>query len=189
MNLIFRLLGVLIAAAFRPRLGIDDSSQVGSLVLPNDLDLNLHMNNGRYLTVLDLGRLDFLIRAGLVRTFIRQRWRPLIGGTLIRYRFGLRPFQRFTIVTRISSWDEKWFYFEQRIVTDKGVAAIAISKGLARDRNETIMPREILQRIGIERLSPDIPRAVSLWIEAENALHVELDASDCPRLGSGNLCA
>ena len=176
LNLIFRLVAVLIAGAFRPRLGIDDSSHVTSFVLPNHLDLNLHMNNGRYLTVLDLGRLDFLIRAGLVKTFIRRRWQPLIGGTLIRYRFGLRPFQRFTIVTRVLSWDIKWFYFEQQIITDKGVAAIAISKGLAHDGNETVMPQKILKGIGVERPLPIIPAPVARWLEAEEALHVEHDA-------------
>ena len=29
-------------------------------VWPNDLDTNAHMNNGRYLTLMDLGRFDLM---------------------------------------------------------------------------------------------------------------------------------
>jgi acyl-CoA thioesterase FadM len=109
MNLFLRLFAVVISVAFRRRLKVNDVSQITLLVLPNDVDLNFHMNNGRYMTLLDLGRLDFLIRTGLGPVFLRNKWQPQIGGTLIRYRFGLRPFERFRILTRILCWDEKWF--------------------------------------------------------------------------------
>ncbi len=141
--------------------------------MPNDLDLNLHMNNGRYLTVFDLGRIDFLLRIGLARFFIRNRWQPLIGSTLIRYRFGLRPFEMFDIVTRVECWDEKWFYFDQRIETNKGVAAVALAKGLVRDRNGTVSPEQVLQSVGHSVPSPPRPEAVSRWISAEQTLHIE----------------
>jgi hypothetical protein len=50
-------------------------------VLLNDLDLNLHMNNGRYLSVCDLGKIDVMIRSGTASIAIRRKWRPLIGGS------------------------------------------------------------------------------------------------------------
>jgi acyl-CoA thioesterase FadM len=34
-------------------------------VLPNDIDINGHMNNGRYLTMLDLRIVEYFIRVGL----------------------------------------------------------------------------------------------------------------------------
>src|SRR5271167_2729969 len=128
MNLVLRLLIMLATAKFRGPLALANTSRVRLRVLPNDLDLNLHMNNGRYLTVMDLGRIDFLTRAGSPLVFLRNRWRPLIGGTIIRYRFSLRAFERFEVATRILYWDEKWFYFEQRVENTEGVAAIALSK-------------------------------------------------------------
>ena len=50
MNLILRMLAVLLASYFKPRLPVEKPVNSLSLrVLPNDLDINLHMNNGRYL--------------------------------------------------------------------------------------------------------------------------------------------
>jgi acyl-CoA thioesterase FadM len=131
------------------------------------------MNNGRYLTVLDLRRIDFLLRIGLAKVFLRNRWQPLIGGALIHYRFGLRPFETFEIVTRVECWDDKWFYFDQRIETGKGVAAAAVAKRLVRDRNGTVSSRQILEAIGIRQPSPPISQTISRWLYAEEALHVD----------------
>jgi acyl-CoA thioesterase FadM len=172
MNLIIRLLIVLATAMFRGPLGLGDTSRVRLRVLPNDLDLNLHMNNGRYLTVMDLGRIDFLIRAGSPRLFLRNRWQPLIGGTIIRYRFGLRAFERFEVATRILCWDEKWFYFEQRVENSQGIAAIALSKALVRDRDGTVSPDSVLRSVGIAAERPDPALSVSRWLAAEDMLHV-----------------
>jgi acyl-CoA thioesterase FadM len=173
MNLVLRLLIVSIAAMFRPRLDLDSVSRVRVCVLPNDLDLNLHMNNGRYLTVFDLGRIDFLLRIGLGKVFFKHRWQPLIGGTLIHYRFGLRPFETFEIVTRVECWDEKWFYFDQKIEAYKGVAAVAVAKGLVRDRNGTVSPQQILQSVNLRQSSPPCPESISRWLFAEQSLHIE----------------
>mgnify|MGYP003290859366 CR=1 FL=1 len=43
---------------FLVRRGVLDDSRVCFRVLPNDCDVNLHMNNGRYWTIMDLGRAD-----------------------------------------------------------------------------------------------------------------------------------
>ena len=55
---IVRLAKTLVTAPFRSRLRPTDASTVHFLVWPNDLDMNRHMNNGRYLTLMDLGRFD-----------------------------------------------------------------------------------------------------------------------------------
>ena len=34
-------------------------------VLPHDIDINLHLNNGRYLQLIDLNRAEWLIRTGI----------------------------------------------------------------------------------------------------------------------------
>jgi acyl-CoA thioesterase FadM len=172
MNLILRLIIMLAVAPFRSRLSIGDVSRLTQFVLPNDLDLNLHMNNGRYLTVMDLGRLEFIIRARLVGVLLRNRWQPLIGGTLIRYRFALRPFQKFVIVSRVLWWDDKWFYFEQRMESAHGVAAIALAKGLFRSSTGTVSPEEVLRAGGMKERQPSLPDSIARWLEVEETLHL-----------------
>ncbi|WP_375731226.1 thioesterase family protein, partial [Azospirillum sp. B506] len=69
MNLIFRLLAVAVAAIYSAwrgrRTGLLEPSTLRFRVWPTDLDLNLHMTNARYFSVMDLGRTDLAIRVGL----------------------------------------------------------------------------------------------------------------------------
>ena len=57
MNLYFRLLLFMLRVRRRSRLSIWDTSHVTFRVNPADLDVQRHMNNGRYLTLMDLGQI------------------------------------------------------------------------------------------------------------------------------------
>ena len=72
MNLYLRLFILLIRALFKPRMATLDTSVLHFHVLPNDLDLHRHMNNGRYLSIMDLGRADLMLRTGIFSA--RQYW-------------------------------------------------------------------------------------------------------------------
>jgi acyl-CoA thioesterase FadM len=54
--------------------------------MPNDLDLLRHMNNGSYLTLMDIGQVDLLVRSGAQREVDRRRWYPVVVGESIRFR-------------------------------------------------------------------------------------------------------
>ena len=121
MNLYFRLIFVLISGiCSKPRTSIMDIHRVWFRVLPNDLDTNLHMNNGRYLTIMDLGRTDALLRSGLVKSIIRQKWMPVIAAVSMIYRRSLSPFERYCLETRLIGWDDKWIYMEQTFLRKNG---------------------------------------------------------------------
>src|SRR4051812_49517605 len=114
MNLIVRLLYVFFASFRRPRLGPRDESVVRLTVLPTDLDVNGHMNNGRYLTLMDLGRADLFLRIGLVAAMRRYRWSGVVASVAVRYRRALDPFRRYELRSRLLCWDERWLFMEQR---------------------------------------------------------------------------
>ncbi|HEV2566447.1 MAG TPA: hypothetical protein VGU19_15340 [Microvirga sp.] len=66
MNLWLRVLHLIVTSVFRARLDpVRDVSRLTFRVWPHDLDTSLHMNNGRYWTLMDLGRTDMMIRSGL----------------------------------------------------------------------------------------------------------------------------
>ncbi len=67
MNLYLRLLLVWIRACRKSSIQIGDSIEIQLIVLPNDLDINGHMNNGRYMTIVDLALIEYMTRAGLTR--------------------------------------------------------------------------------------------------------------------------
>lgn len=80
MNLFLRLFYVLAASFFRPRLPAGQAtSELTLLTLPNDQNINMHVNNGRYLTLCDLNRVDLFIRSGLARVMLKRGWMPIIA--------------------------------------------------------------------------------------------------------------
>jgi acyl-CoA thioesterase FadM len=124
MNLIFRMIWVFTAAWLkRGTERLEDTHAITLRVLPNDLDTNIHMNNGRYLTLMDIGRVDALIRTGMFQHIIREKWMPVIAGVSMIYRRSLAPFERYRLETRVLGWDERWFYMEQTFLNAKGELA------------------------------------------------------------------
>ena len=125
MNLLFRLILVLFSGFMsKTRTSIMDVHSVWFRVLPNDLDTNLHMNNGRYLTIMDLGRVDALIRSGLIKKVISEKWMPVIAGVSMIYRRSLSPFERYRLETHLIGWDEKWVYMEQVFIRQNDDVAV-----------------------------------------------------------------
>ena len=168
MNLLFRLIRIVFAAFLRPRLDMLDTSELTMRVWLNDLDLNLHMNNGRYFTVMDLGRIDLMIRTGVARWMWRQKWTPVVGSETMRFRRALKPFQRYRLKTRVLCWDERWVFLEQRFETAAGeLAALGIVKAILTAERRTLRPKEALKIMGMLRRSPPMPPAVKAWALAE----------------------
>lgn len=165
--LLLRLAAVLVGATRRGSLGLLEESVISLRVWPQDCDTQGHMNNGRYLSIMDLGRSDMAMRTGFLRLWLRRRWRPLVGAQTIRYRRPLMPFDRYTLHTRLVCWDEKWIYFEQRFEKDGELYAIAVVKGLVRGPKGPVAPTEMLRALGVFSKSPPMPEAYAAWNESE----------------------
>lgn len=66
---------------------------------PFDCDINRHMNNSRYLALMDLGRWHFLLVTGLYREIWRRKWAPVAARIEIDFKKSLRPGDRFELET------------------------------------------------------------------------------------------
>jgi acyl-CoA thioesterase FadM len=166
MNLFFRMLRVLLRCWWASRLEPLDESVVRFRVWPQDLDVNFHMNNGRYLTVMDLGRLDLTLRMGFLPLFWGRRWLPMVGAATIRFQRPLKAFQRYELHTRILGWGEKWFFMEQRFTQGGKLIARGLIKGLLRGPEGNVPPDEILEALGRSGFAaPDLPAEVRAWDE------------------------
>lgn len=182
MNLYLRLFYMLIASFFKTK--IDDALGVTSLnfrVLPNDLDLNGHMNNGRYLTIMDIGRMDFVLRIRLAGYVISNGYIPVLSSASMRYRLPLLPFQKYVLHTRIVCWDDKWVFMEHKFIIaggkkDGAVAAIGLVKGSFFDKKTrgTIPTADIMGAIGQDLQSPPIPAHIEKWQESESILRSDM---------------
>ncbi|MGL4406701.1 MAG: acyl-CoA thioesterase [Notoacmeibacter sp.] len=166
MNLFFRLIWVLVAGFLsKTRTSIMDVHRLSFRVLPNDLDTNMHMNNGRYLTIMDLGRTDALIRSGLVKSVISEKWMPVIAGISMIYRRSLAPFERYTLETHLIGWDEKWVFMEQAFVRQNGdVAARAYVKATFLKKGQRVPSADIAEAANYYGPSPALsPELIGLF--------------------------
>ena len=107
--------------------------------MPNDCDLNFHMNNGRYLSLVDLGRVHLMRQTGLLRIILSQKWMPVLAAAEVTFIRSPAPLQRFELVTRLTSWDDKYFYQEQKFEAPGRLCAHAIVKGVFL-KNGSVVP-------------------------------------------------
>jgi acyl-CoA thioesterase FadM len=178
MTMLLRLLRILLTARWRKSLDPLEESVLSFRVMPADLDVNLHLNNGRYLALMDLGRLDAVLRSGVFRQMLKRRWTPLVGSETIRFRRSLAPFRKYQLRTRLVGWDEKWFFFQQRFVVGAELQALAMVKGLLRGRSGNVAPAEVLASSGHAIPSPPLAAGLVAWCEADAAM---FDAAFEPR--------
>ena len=87
-------------------MGVLDEDRLRMRVWPNDIDINLHMNNARYLNIMDYARTHLLARTRLLEHIIHSRWQPLVGAVWITYRRSLPLFSGFQLTSRLACWDE-----------------------------------------------------------------------------------
>ncbi len=157
MNLWLRLLLLSLHLRRQPAVDLLDPLTLHLRVLPTDLDAFGHMNNGRYLTLMDLGRLAMMQRTGLLRTARSRGWIPLVRGIEIEYFKPLMPLQRYALHTRLLSWDRKWVYLEQRFTVGETLHARAHVRGLLRGSEGNVPTAELLAAAGSGGREPPQP--------------------------------
>ncbi len=166
--MLLRLWWTLLTAWSKPRLRLTDECVTPLRVWPNDLDINLHLTNSRYLRAMDLGRWDVGARVGMWREMWRRRWFPLVGTATLRFRKGLSPFERFELRTRLVAWDETWCWFEQRFCVGEAVHAVGRVKVLFRGPEGNVKTAALFKALGIEGTPErNVPEAIRLWQQAE----------------------
>jgi acyl-CoA thioesterase FadM len=177
MNLYLRLIWVLLTWRLRGRVGILEASRVSFRVMPHDLDVFLHVNNGRFLTLLDLGRVDAMLRSGLAARLRRRGWYPVVAAATIQFKKSLTLFQKFEVETQVLGWDSKAFFVGQRFLRGgRVVAQAAIRARFLKKSGGTIEPAEIAALAEHDARSPGLPEWVVRWNESLLAMETVRDA-------------
>lgn len=149
MNLYFRLLWVILAARRRDKITRHDmQNEISTIVLFNDLDLNLHVNNGRYMTLCDFNRVDLFVRSGLASIMMRDKLAPVVANHTMTYIKPLKLFNRIRVTMEITHWDEKYFYAIHRFYRGSQIVAEGTSKSLVvSKKNGRLTPIEIIDLV------------------------------------------
>lgn len=168
MNLYLRLLWALLRSARLSPIEPGDWIERQLRVLPNDLDINGHMNNGRYLTIVDLMLVEYFLRTGFAKAMLQAGWRPMSGGAFITYRKGLKPWQRYRIRFMLAGADNAWNYMRFEFLREDGVlCAAGYMKGAAVGREGLVPNQRSYAKLGRAFKPSDLPPSVVQWLAAE----------------------
>lgn len=166
MHVIFRTLLVLLRARRRPTMTPWESSVLTLRALPTDIDIALHINNGQYFSLFDLGRFDLMARCGLWAQMRSRGWSPVVQSEQITFRRSVTFMKRFEIHTRMIGFDEKCFYFEQRAVLDGEIYVRAYVAGRLLSSDGPVSNADILD--AIRELGHEVPEDLTVSQELQS---------------------
>jgi len=169
MNLFLRLLLLLLTARFRARCAPLGPARKRFFVWPPDLDVLMHVNNGVYLSMLDVARVDLMLRSGIAPLLRKHGIYPVVAAQTIRFRRSLQLFQAFEVETTVIGWDEKAIIIQHHFLRRGELVADAVVRSrFLRRRGGTVSSRELLELVGLTGPSPELPPWVDAW-NRENA--------------------
>jgi acyl-CoA thioesterase FadM len=149
------------------RLAPSEVSRIRLTTLPTDIDILRHMNNGRYLSLFDLGRWDLLVRTGIWDAMSSHGWYAVVSSETVTFRKSLQLWQRFVVESRMLGHDDRAVYMEHRAVVDGEVYARAIVRArLLKKSGGTLSHDELFAAVGRPEGVPDVDPWVHEWAAA-----------------------
>ena len=164
---VLRFVRTLAAARRAPDLPITGIHVSRHVCWPWDLDPFMELNNGRTLTLYDLGRFALGQRMGLFDLLKRESWGLTVAGSSVRYRRRLRGFDRFEMRTRIVGWDDRFLYLEQSMRRRETCTSHLLLRAAITDKIGLVPMARVTAAFGIAPESPKLPDWITAWINAE----------------------
>jgi acyl-CoA thioesterase FadM len=150
-----------------PPLGLTEMHVSRHLCWPWDLDPWLELNNGRTLTLFDLGRVPLGRRTGLAAVLRAKRWAMVVAGNSTRYCRRVKLFDRIEMRSRCIGWDHRFFYMEQSMWKGVECTSHVLLRSAVTSGAGIVPPATVLEAMGHEVTSPDLPAYVQAWITAD----------------------
>ena len=164
---IIRLASEMLRARRLPPIPAGDTHVTRVRVRPWDIDVFMDLNNGRLLTLFDIGRFGLFTRLGILKELKAHCWYGTVAGTCIRYRRRITMFQSLELRTRPAGWDDRFVYFEQAFWRDGECCAHAAIRTAITAGRGIVPPAEMIATLGDDPTSPVLPDWIEAWSTAE----------------------
>ncbi len=102
-----------------------------------DCDLNRHMNNSRYLALMDMGRWHYMLVSGLGQEIWQRGWFPVVARIEIDFKKSLNPGDRFVLETLTERVGTKSATLVQRFWLGETLAAEARVTAIFKRKGES----------------------------------------------------
>lgn len=169
MSYRLRLILKIISWILGPKLDITKEWRADYRVWPTEAEMSV-VENARYGYLLVLERFRFVFCTVMWKICMKRGWTAVMGAQIYKVKRPLHRWQKFTIITKPLSWDDKWFYFEQRIESSGKLVCSAVVSCIFIAKDRKIPTSEILNLIGVHASSPVLSDAVVKFIEASKSL-------------------
>lgn len=163
----FRLAWQVRLARRQPALPVLGTHRSSHLCWPWDLDPWVELNNGRTLTLYDLGRIPLGERTGLHAALKKMGWGMTVAGNTVRYRRRVKMFDRVEMVSRCIGWDDRFLYVEQSMWKGTDCTSQQIVRAAVTSAAGIVPPARLVAAMGQGTESPPLPGWIAAWIAAE----------------------
>ena len=165
MTLYLRLLIILIKILFAPKKQPMEKSVVNFRVLPTDCDLNFHMTTPRYPAFMDAASIHLFGQMEILDKLLKRRCFPINNAIHVTYIRSIKPFEKFTVVSRMVTWDDKYWYKEHRFEVDGDLRAYGIARGVVICRGTVASTSDVVALTGEDLIPPPFPEKILKWKE------------------------
>ena len=167
---LIRFAGQILKYRNAPRLGPFDTHVSHHRIWPIDIDPWGELNNGRTLTLYDLGRIPMAQRTGVVKVMRQNGWGFTVAASSTRYRRRVKVWERIEMRSRMLGWDDKFFYMDQSMWRADGECTSQVlirSAVVGRGRAGLVPPHRMGEALGLSE-SPPLPDWVRNFVAAED---------------------
>ncbi|WP_165778842.1 acyl-CoA thioesterase [Leptospira perolatii] len=151
-----RLFFIIISGFWKRPIRFSDRALLRIPVLPNDIDVRI-MTNDRYFAFMDLGRIDFMQRLGVLKKIFAKNWVPIVLTQFIQYKAPISVFQQVELHTKVLWWDEYDFWIEQVFMRKNKLLAIGYVQASWYRKGVRIPSSQFFQLIPAEYSLSDPP--------------------------------
>lgn len=152
-----------------PALPIDGVHVTRLTCRPSDIDPWGELNNGRTLTLYDLGRVPLAERTGLLAALRRRGWGIAVAGSSVRYRRRVRAFQRIEVRSAFVGRDARFLYTHQAMFRGVDPVSSVLVRSAVTSSDGIVPTDRVAEAAGFADVAPAMPPWVSAWAEAEAA--------------------
>jgi acyl-CoA thioesterase FadM len=135
--------------------------------MPWDLDPWIELNNGRTLTLFDLGRIPLALRTGLRQALRAEGWGLTVAGSAVRYRRRIAMFDRVEMRSRHIGWDARFLYTDQSLWRGAECTTQVVIRSAVTSAEGIVAPERVISAMGMTTEGPELPDWVQAWAAAE----------------------
>lgn len=147
---------------------VDETHETYVRILPSDIDPFMELNNGRTLTLFELGRFASGWQMGMLKTIKAEKWGLTVAGSSVLYRRRVRLFDKVKIKTKTMGRDARFLYVVQTMYRGDQPTSNLLCRVAFTDKNGIVPTQNVADAMGIPDWNPTMPAWIENWIKAES---------------------